>query len=92
MKFTVKQMLYAMVVAALIAAVIGAGANGSPLAYGIGVSVCMVAIHFLFFALLYWGTLTITGGRRQPLQEVQALPNVPPPKPEMPKELSKESE
>jgi len=69
MKFSVAQMLYGMIVFALIAAVIGAGANGSPLAYGLGISVCFLVVYFLFFAILYWGTLLITGGRRRPLQK-----------------------
>ena len=54
MKFTITQLLYAMVVMAFIAAILGAGANGSPLAYGIGVSLCSLVIYFLFFALFYW--------------------------------------
>jgi uncharacterized membrane protein YuzA (DUF378 family) len=64
-KFSVAQLLYGMVVFALIAAIIGAGANGSPLAYGIGVSVCTLVIYFLLFAFMYWATLFITGGRKQ---------------------------
>ena len=66
MKFTITQMLYGMVVAALIAAMIGAGANGSPLAYGLGVSVCMLVLYFLFFAILYWGTILCFGRRTPP--------------------------
>jgi hypothetical protein len=57
-----------MAVATLVAAIIGAGANGSPLAYGIGVSVCMAVVYFVFFALLYWGTILVTGGRRRKLK------------------------
>lgn len=69
MKFSVAQMLYGMVVFALIAAVVGAGANGSPLAYGVGVSLCMLFVYFLLFAILYWGTLFFYGGRKRPLEE-----------------------
>ncbi len=61
MKFSITQMLYGMVVFAFIAAIIGAGANGSPLAYGIGISILMVVVYFFFFAVLYWGTLLATG-------------------------------
>ncbi len=56
-------MLYGMIVAALIAAMIGAGANGSPLAYGMGISVCMLAVYFLIFALLYWSVLFVFRGK-----------------------------
>lgn len=65
MKFTITQMLYGMVVMAFIAAIIGAGTNGSPLAYGIGVSICTLVVYFAFFALLHWGTYVVFGvGRR----------------------------
>lgn len=70
MKFSITQMLYGMVVFAFIAAIIGAGANGSPLAYGIGVSLLMVVIYFFFFAILYWATLLITGGKKVAPPEV----------------------
>jgi len=53
-KYSITQLLYAMVVMAFVAAIIGAGTNGSPLAYGIGVSLCTLAIYFTFFAILYW--------------------------------------
>lgn len=72
MKFSIAQMLYGMVVFALIAAVIGAGANGSPLAYGIGVSVCLLFVYFVLFALLYWGTLFLSGATKQPNQKKPA--------------------
>lgn len=65
LKFSITQMLYGMVVAAFVAAIVGAGANGSPLAYGIGVSVCMLFIYFGFFGALYWGTFLISGGRKR---------------------------
>lgn len=58
MKFTIRQMLYAMVVIAFVAAIIGAGANGSPLAYGIGVSLATLVIYFALFAAIYWFTLS----------------------------------
>ncbi len=63
MKFSIRQMLYGMIVAALIAAMIGAGANGSPLAYGLGVSVCMSVLYFLVFAALYWSVLFVFRGK-----------------------------
>ncbi len=63
MKFSIRQMLYGMIVAALIAAMIGAGANGSPLAYGMGISVCMLVVYFLIFAMLYWSVLFVFGGK-----------------------------
>lgn len=54
MKFTIRQMLFAMIGIALFAAVIGAGANGSPLAYGMAVSLGMLSFYFLTFAAIYW--------------------------------------
>lgn len=54
-------MLYAMVVMAFVAAIIGAGANGSPLAYGIGVSIVTLVIYFAIFAMLYWSTFIFSG-------------------------------
>ena len=63
MKFSIRQMLYGMIVAALIAAVIGAGANGSPLAFGLGISICLLAVYFLIFATLYWSVLFLFGGK-----------------------------
>jgi len=82
-KFSISQMLYGMVVFAFIAAIIGAGANGSPLAYGIGVSILLAIIYFVFFGILYWGTLLITGGRR----------NAPPqPRPVLANENGEEAE
>ena len=63
MRFSIRQMMYGMVVAALIAAVIGAGANGSPLAYGLGISICMLVVYFLVFAFLYWSVLFVFRGK-----------------------------
>ncbi len=71
MRFSIRQMLYGMVVAALIAAVIGAGANGSPLAFGLGISICLLVIYFLVFALLYWSVLFVFGGKLKMPTEVQ---------------------
>jgi len=42
------------VVFAFIAAIIAAGTGGSAVAYGLGVSICMMAFYFFFFAVLYW--------------------------------------
>jgi len=65
-KFSIRQMLYGMVVAAFIAAMLGAGANGSPLAYGLGVSICMLVVYFLMFAIIYWTVLFLFAGDSQP--------------------------
>lgn len=72
MKFTLTQLLYAMVVMAFVAAIIGAGANGSPLAYGIGVSIVTLVIYFAFFAALYWATF-IFSGRPKPANNESQL-------------------
>ncbi|QEG22697.1 hypothetical protein [Mariniblastus fucicola] len=66
MKFTITQMLYGMVVFAVIAAVIGAGANGSPLAYGLGLSMLLSFVYFLFFAALYWAASLMSGRTQEP--------------------------
>ena len=71
MKFTITQLLYAMVVMAFVAAIIGAGANGSPLAYGIGISMITLFIYFALFAGLYWLTFSFSyksGGSKEKTQ------------------------
>lgn len=52
-------MLLAMIGFAFVSAIVGAGVNGSALAYGIGVSICMLLIYFLCFALLHGFALLI---------------------------------
>ena len=76
MKFSITQMLYAMVVMAFVAAIIGAGANGSPLAYGIGISLCTLAIYFTLFATLYWFAFLFSG-RRKPTSKQPQLESSP---------------
>lgn len=59
MNFSIRQMLLAMIGFALVSAIIAAGVNGNSLAYGIGISICMLVIYFLCFALLQGFALLI---------------------------------
>lgn len=63
-----------MAVMAFVSAIFGAGANGSPLAYGIGISLCSLIIYFALFSMLYWvayflsvllGFSAVSGGKRK---------------------------
>jgi ABC-type proline/glycine betaine transport system permease subunit len=66
-------MLIAMIGIALFAAVIGAGANGSPLAYGMAVSLAMLSIYFITFAAIYWSSWFVLGFFRHKTNDAQAV-------------------
>ena len=72
MKFSISQILYAMIGFALIAAIVGAGVNGSPLAYGMGVSICLAVVYFICFALLHGFALLIAGSQKSATPDVVA--------------------
>lgn len=54
MKFSIRQMLIAMIGFAFYAAVIGAGANGSPIGYSLAVASAMLLIIVAVLGTLYW--------------------------------------
>ena len=77
LRFSITQMLYAMIGFALAAAIIAAGTKGSVLAYGIGVSICMLVLYFLFFAVLYWTASIFSGSRKPPVELVAEVSEEP---------------
>lgn len=54
MKFSIRQMLIAMIGFAFYAAVVGAGANGSPIGYSLAVASALPLIILPIFGVLYW--------------------------------------
>lgn len=54
LKFSIRQMLIGMVAMAFYAAVIGAGANGSPVGYGLAIGIAALLVILPVLAILYW--------------------------------------
>ncbi len=54
LKFTIKQMLVAMIAFAVVASILGAGARGSATAFGLTIGLAFGGIILLTHAVLYW--------------------------------------
>lgn len=59
MKFTIKQMLVAMIAFALVASILGASAQGSPVAFGLTIGLIGGLIILAVLALVHWIAFTV---------------------------------
>lgn len=57
-------MLYAVIAAAIVFAALGSGMRGSAIGLGMSLSMLMMGIYFLWFALLYWSALSWFGKKK----------------------------